>query len=199
MNLGIFTGFRATKNEWVVIFVFGVERAGTTFMRAEQFQIHSWPPSRLYPKALLPSNPSWHLIFQSFAFCSFIYRYLIDLTHPSDLSATHPQSTSIVPEGLLSGKPRLHSEISAETSGIALEPKEIDGGGDQVGDGSEGGLEPPTKRARLSGAQRKQAAKERNAEKKKGMNKGRRFLRVHDEQEICWRIACGLACDSGDK
>jgi hypothetical protein len=106
---------------------------------------------------------------------------------------------SIVPEGPLAGKPRLHSEIANEgTAEVGIPGDNAQGeDADAIDE-----LEPPTKRVKLSGAQRRQAAKERNAEKrkeKKGMNKGRRFLRVHDEQEICWKIACGLPCDLGDR
>jgi hypothetical protein len=129
-------------------------------------------------------------------------RYLIDLTRPSeDLveQSLQADTDSIVPEGPLAGKPRLHSEIVNE--GTVEEGVQGDNAqGDDADTKDE--LEPPTKRVKLSGAQRRQAAKERNAEKrkeKKGMNKGRRFLRVHDEQEICWKIACGLSCDLGDK
>ena len=106
---------------------------------------------------------------------------------------------SIVPEGPLAGKPRLHSEIVDEGSvEVGVQGKNAQGDDADALDE----LEPQTKRVKLSGAQRRQAAKERNAEKrkeKKGMNKGRRFLRVHDEQEICWKIACGLPCDLGDR
>jgi hypothetical protein len=129
-------------------------------------------------------------------------RYLIDLTRPSeDLveQSLQADTDSIVPEGPLAGKPRLHSEIVNE--GTVEEG--VQGDNAQAHDAdTKDELEPPTKRVKLSGAQRRQAAKERNAEKrkeKKGMNKGRRFLRVHDEQEICWKIACGLSCDLGDK
>lgn len=57
--------------------------------------------------------------------------------------------------------------------------------------------QPPAKRQKLSGAQRKRAAKEEAAKKrkeKKGMNTGRKFARVHDETQLCWKAATGKAC-----
>lgn len=91
----------------------------------------------------------------------------------------------IIPEGPLAGTTRLHSEINEE-----VEQQDDEGG------------EPPAKRIKLSGAQRKAIAKERNAaarKEKKGINKGRRFQKLHDEQELCWRIACGMPCELDDK
>jgi len=148
------------------------------------------------PKGTAPIKPE---CVHTVQYCRFLIRsrYLIDLTQPSqDLSVQSlpAETDSFVPEGPLAGKPRLHSEINPEES--------VTGRDEAAVEGEDGVEEPPTKRVKLSGAQRRQAAKERNAEKKKekkGMNKGRRFLRVHDEQEICWKIACGLPCDLGDK
>lgn len=98
--------------------------------------------------------------------------------------------TPRIPQGPLAGTVRTHSEVEETDGGVAKERAE---------QGSDG--EPPSKRIKLSGAQKKKLARERNLEKKKekGQNKGRRFQRVHDEQEICWRMACGLRCDLGDK
>ncbi|PVG01600.1 FMN-linked oxidoreductase [Serendipita vermifera] len=124
-------------------------------------------------------------------------QYLVDLTLPVEVQKT-PQATvndspsALIPEGSLSGTVRTREELEAHqdqgTNGTIEEEE------DDV-------EEPPNKRVKLSGAQRKKLAKERNAEKRKnkGQNKGRRFQRIHDEQEICWRLACGLQCDLGEK
>ena len=112
-------------------------------------------------------------------------RYLIDLTK----NDVEQHSDQLIPQGPLAGTTRLHSEANEE------EPELV--GDDAAEDG-----EPPTKRVKLSGAQRKAAARERNAaarKEKKGINKGRRFMKQHDEQELCWKIACGMNCDTGDK
>ncbi|KIM28230.1 hypothetical protein M408DRAFT_70263 [Serendipita vermifera MAFF 305830] len=95
----------------------------------------------------------------------------------------------VVPEGPLAGTTRLHSEV--EATDVGVDGAAVDDGG-----------EPPAKRVKLSGAQRKALAKERSAverKEKKGMNKSRRFQKVHDEQDICWRIACGRGCELGEK
>ena len=91
----------------------------------------------------------------------------------------------------MAGTVRPHSETEV--------PEDKDGDKKQADAASDG--EPPNKRVKISGAQRRKLAKERDADKKKerGQNKGRRFQRVHDEQEICWKLACGLVCDLGDR
>lgn len=53
---------------------------------------------------------------------------------------------------------------------------------------------PPAKKPKLSGAQRKKLAKEAK-QKQRGQNKARRFLRVSDEVDVCWKVACSLPCD----
>ena len=54
--------------------------------------------------------------------------------------------------------------------------------------------EPPTKKPKPSGAQRKRLAKEAK-QKQRGQNKARRFLRVSDEVDVCWKVACSLPCE----
>lgn len=51
---------------------------------------------------------------------------------------------------------------------------------------------------RLSGAQRKKLAKEER-KNKRGANKGRRFQKVRDELELCFRIASGKQCEFGSE
>lgn len=34
---------------------------------------------------------------------------------------------------------------------------------------------------------------------KRGANKGRKFGKVHDQLELCWRIANGKICEHGDE
>jgi hypothetical protein len=121
-------------------------------------------------------------------------RYLVDLTLPVEIqkdrdAVVNGSQSALIPEGPLSGAIRTREELEAQQDERINDP--IDEEGD----------EPPTKRVKMSGAQRKKLARERNAEKKKnkGQNKARRFQRVHDEQEICWRLACGLQCELGEK
>lgn len=65
--------------------------------------------------------------------------------------------------------------------------REEDAGSPQEG-------EPPTKKPKPSGAQRKRLAKEAK-QKQRGQNKARRFLRVSDEVDVCWKVACSLPCE----
>ena len=51
---------------------------------------------------------------------------------------------------------------------------------------------------RLSGAQRKKIAREEK-KKQRGQNKGRRFQKVRDELDLCWRVAAGQLCEFGDE
>ncbi|OBZ66915.1 tRNA-dihydrouridine(47) synthase [NAD(P)(+)] [Grifola frondosa] len=51
---------------------------------------------------------------------------------------------------------------------------------------------------KISGAQRRKIAKEER-KNKRGANKGRRFQKVRDEVELCWRIASGNTCDFGSE
>lgn len=51
---------------------------------------------------------------------------------------------------------------------------------------------------KLSGAQRKKLAKEER-KKHRGANKGRRFARVQDEVELCWKVATGRNCEFGSE
>ena len=108
-------------------------------------------------------------------------------------------SSGIVPDGPLAGSTRKRSEV--ETEDMNLPPivsKEALDGEEADGDVGNADGEPPTKKFKLSGAQRRKIAKDEK-KNKTGQNKGRRFQRVHDEQEICWKIACGLECPFGDK
>lgn len=67
---------------------------------------------------------------------------------------------------------------------------------DENGDG-----EPPTKKIRLSGAEKKRRARQEAADKrkdkKKGMNTNRKFARVQDEVQLCFKAAVGEPCDFG--
>ncbi|KDQ21164.1 hypothetical protein BOTBODRAFT_122825 [Botryobasidium botryosum FD-172 SS1] len=59
--------------------------------------------------------------------------------------------------------------------------------------------EPPQKKPRVSGAQRKKQAREAHqAKKERGANKGRRFAKVREDGEICWKVACGETCGGSD-
>lgn len=51
---------------------------------------------------------------------------------------------------------------------------------------------------RMSGAQRKKLAREEK-KKRRGQNKGRRFQKVRDELDLCWKVAAGEACEFGSE
>lgn len=64
-----------------------------------------------------------------------------------------------------------------------------------TGPGGEGAEEGGKK---LSGAQRKKLAKEER-KKQRGANKGRRFQKVRDDLELCFKVASGKPCEFGDE
>ncbi|TRM67080.1 hypothetical protein BD626DRAFT_484699 [Schizophyllum amplum] len=43
------------------------------------------------------------------------------------------------------------------------------------------------------------SGKKRKDKSKRGANKGRRFAKMHDELEVCWKTANGQTCEFGDK
>ena len=50
----------------------------------------------------------------------------------------------------------------------------------------------------MSGAQRKKLAREEK-KKRRGQNKGRRFQKVRDELDLCWKVAAGETCEFDTK
>jgi len=63
-------------------------------------------------------------------------------------------------------------------------------------------VEPPAKKARLSGAEKKRLAIEKQREKKKasrGMNTHRKFTKMHEGLGLCFLIAAGKECDKGTR
>ncbi len=50
----------------------------------------------------------------------------------------------------------------------------------------------------LTGSKRKKWSKE-DRKNKRGANKGRRFQKVRDELELCWKIASGKTCEFGSE
>lgn len=71
---------------------------------------------------------------------------------------------------------------------------------------NEGEGEPPAKKQRLSGAEKKRLARARDAESRdrnksetRGQNKNRTFKSITDKVEICWRFANGEPCPNGER
>jgi hypothetical protein len=50
----------------------------------------------------------------------------------------------------------------------------------------------------MSGAQRKKLAREEK-KKHRGQNKGRRFQKIRDELDLCWKVAAGETCEFGSE
>ncbi|KAI0753247.1 zinc finger dihydrouridine synthase [Daedaleopsis nitida] len=103
-----------------------------------------------------------------------------------------PGTAPIKPEYLLSVQTRdIPDDDAAEgntshVNGRRDEPSGADGQEEAEGHGGK----------RLSGAQRKKLAKDER-KNKRGANKGRRFQKVRDEVELCYRVASGKQCDFG--
>jgi tRNA-dihydrouridine synthase 3 len=51
--------------------------------------------------------------------------------------------------------------------------------------------------ARDGGGAQRTARGGKRGRKDKGANKGRRWAKVHDELNLCWRVAAGRACEFG--
>ena len=51
---------------------------------------------------------------------------------------------------------------------------------------------------RMTGAQRKKIAREEK-KKHRGQNKGRRFQKMRDELDLCWKVAAGEVCEFGSE
>jgi tRNA-dihydrouridine synthase 3 len=76
---------------------------------------------------------------------------------------------------------------------------------DRIGRGAEGnsapaeGNEPDARDG--GGAQRNKRGKGKDdrEKKKKGSNKGRRWNKVHDDLNLCWRLAAGRTCEFGEE
>ena len=52
--------------------------------------------------------------------------------------------------------------------------------------------------SRISGAQRRKLAREEK-KKRRGQNKGRRFQKMRDELDLCWKVAAGETCEFGSE
>ncbi|KAI0039115.1 zinc finger dihydrouridine synthase [Auriscalpium vulgare] len=64
-----------------------------------------------------------------------------------------------------------------------------------AGDGEDG---PAHKKVKLTGAQKKKLAREEK-KKQRGSNKGRRWTKVRDELELCWKFANNNSCEFGSE
>lgn len=73
------------------------------------------------------------------------------------------------------------------TSHTTVRPADGDGGEDAAGASTPGG------------ARRNKRDKKDDKKKNKGANKGRRWTKVHDDLNLCWRLAAGKACEFGSE
>lgn len=67
----------------------------------------------------------------------------------------------------------------------------------EVGDD---GQDAPTQgdKSRISGAHRRKLAREEK-KKRRGQNKGRRFQKMRDDLDLCWKVAAGETCEFGSE
>jgi tRNA-dihydrouridine synthase 3 len=83
---------------------------------------------------------------------------------------------------------------------ISIDDDLAEGGNDTQGEvdtrSATNGDEPPGKKPRLSGAQKKKLAR---GAKQSGANKGRHFAKVRDELDVCWKFASGETCLNGPR
>lgn len=74
------------------------------------------------------------------------------------------------------------------TNHVFLRPTEVEDDGQNV----------QVQGERISGAQRKKQAREEK-KKRRGQNKGRRFQKIRDELDLCWKVAAGETCEFGSE
>lgn len=107
---------------------------------------------------------------------------------------THQGRASVQSYGRFHGSHSARFLLSSVTSAIAPDDDAAEGSSrsgrndDTQGEERGGG--------KLSGSQRKRFAKEER-KKHRGANKGRRFARVQDDVELCWKVATGRTCEFG--
>ncbi|KAI0822356.1 zinc finger dihydrouridine synthase [Trametes gibbosa] len=105
-------------------------------------------------------------------------------------STLPPGTAPIKPQFLLSLEPRAIPDDDAAEGSTSYTNTRSDAaiGGEDI---EEGGR-------KLSGAQRKKYAKE-DRKKQRGANKGRRFQKVRDDLELCFKVASGRQCEFGSE
>ncbi|GBE83622.1 zinc finger dihydrouridine synthase [Sparassis latifolia] len=105
-------------------------------------------------------------------------------------SSLLPGTAPIKPEFFVSVVTRdVPDDDAAEGSSSHVKGRQ-DAAGTEQNQGEEG--------KKFSGAQRRKLSKEER-KNKRGANKGRRFQKVRDEVELCWRVANGKACEFGSE
>src|SRR5258706_3824601 len=114
---------------------------------------------------------TFHLVVDLVRLLTLARRFLAPLDGPSSSSEPLTEEKVTTRESA--------SGIEIAHAGT-IRRREEDAGSPQEG-------EPPTKKPKPSGAQRKRLAKEAK-QKQRGQNKARRFLRVSDEVDVCWKV-----------
>ncbi|OCH87158.1 zinc finger dihydrouridine synthase [Obba rivulosa] len=102
-------------------------------------------------------------------------------------AALPPGTAPIKPEFLVSLAPRDAPDDDAAEGGTSHANGRAGSGETQ---------DEPEGTKKLSGAQRRRMSKEER-KNKRGANKGRRFQKVRDEVELCWKVAIGKTCEFG--
>ncbi|KAH6910679.1 zinc finger dihydrouridine synthase [Coprinopsis sp. MPI-PUGE-AT-0042] len=109
------------------------------------------------------------------------------LTVSNQASKLPPGTAPIKPEFLLSTKPRAApDDDAAEGATSSHQP-----GGSRVGD-----VEPAKDGA---GQPSRRAMQKEQRKAQRGQNKGRKFGKVKDEVDLCWKVANGVVCEFGEE
>lgn len=99
-----------------------------------------------------------------------------------------------MPRYLLTANPQPLPQVDDDAAeGSTSKVKRDARDGDRDGDGEDGHA---SKKARLSGAERRKLTKDEKKQQR-GQNKGRRWGKVRDELDLCWRFASEGKCDFG--
>ena len=82
------------------------------------------------------------------------------------------------------------TRVVADDDSAEKATSHINGSTNSVPQDNDDSAPPPGKRQRLSKQEKK---------KRTGVNRGRRFGKMKDELELCWKVARGEACEFGSE
>ena len=82
------------------------------------------------------------------------------------------------------------TRVVADDDSAEKATSHVNGSTNSVPQDNDDDAPPPGKRQRLSKQEKK---------KRTGANKGRRYVKMRDEVELCWKLANGEACELGEE
>ncbi|KDQ32978.1 hypothetical protein PLEOSDRAFT_1060663 [Pleurotus ostreatus PC15] len=102
--------------------------------------------------------------------------------------------TSIYPLGTAPVKPEFLLQVNSGQSANVPDDDAAEGTSSHVQDRAGAGED---ERSNVGPSRKKRSKAEKKAQR--GANKGRRFGKIRDEVEVCWKVAAGQICEFGDE